>query len=581
MSFRTWFENVKSSSRLNVLRQAHRRSPLRKRDFSFCFQAAEIMEERRLLSAGALDPTFGSGGIATPTASIAGTATALAVYSNAHAATAGDVVAAGGMNAEENADPNAFAVVRYLPNGKPDPTFGSGGEVTTAFKAYGNDQAQAVMIQGDGKIIAAGFAAGTTRKGNGYDFALARYNVNGSLDKTFGSGGEVTTNFTGSTWDTASYDVARAALLQPDGKIILAGITSNVVPRGNNIGLVRYNADGSLDTTFGSGGKVITSHTAIPGSLVDLKNGYGDTEVVDAAIQADGKILVSGYTLVTGAPPSLEVFVGRYNTNGTLDTTFGSGGFVTLPVVQGSVALGITYPFGHLAVEPGGEIVVNGVDQLALLHSGQAGFTDGSLDSSFGSNGIVTTPFGVGRVALEPNGDIVTGAANVTYSTGVIGGGTQVARFLPNGTPDPTFGSTGSLTIPAGADALVIQPDGKIDLAGAGFKVDRLLPGEPLIGSLSASANPVSAGSSVTLTASNITDANPGASIIQVAIFVENANGTNTLLGYGTQDPNSPGTWTTTVATTGWSSGAYTLFAQAKDSDGVLGDPFAITETVS
>jgi hypothetical protein len=108
-----------------------------------------------------------------------------------------------------------------------------------------------------------------------------------------------------------------------------------------------------------------------------------------------------------------------------------------------------------------------------------------------------------------------------------------------------------------------------------------LLPDEPLIGSLTASANPVSAGSSLTVTASNITDANPGASITQLAIYVENADGSNTLLGYGTQSQTIPGTWTFTVATSGWPSGAHTLFAQAKDSDGVLGDPLAITETLT
>lgn len=516
------------------------------------------MEERRLLSAGALDPTFGTGGVAPPSAPINGAAAAIAVYSNAQVATAGDVVAAGGLYAEQNAHPNSFAVVRYMPNGLPDVSFGVNGEVTTAFtKSYPNAQAQAVAIQGDGKIVAAGFAAGTTTKGNSYDFAIARYNVNGSLDNTFGSSGKVTTNFSGTGGQaTASYDVAHAVFLQPDGKIVLAGITSTAVPAGNNIALARYNANGTLDTTFGSGGKVTTSHTTIPGSLVDPITGYGDTEVKDAALQADGKILVAGYTQVAGLNPSNEAFVARYNANGELDKTFGSGGVVTLPAVPGQLANGVTYPMGHLAIESSGEIVVNGLGQLALLHSGQVGYADGSLDSSFGNNGIATTPVW-GPVALEPNGDIVAGGDSVTYSSGAISGGMQVARFLPNGTPDSTFGSGGIVTLPSSADALALQPDGKIDLVGTGFIVDRLLPSEPRIGSLTASANSVSVGSSLTLNASNITDANPNANITQMAFYAGDINGINTLLGYGTQ--SSPGIWTFTFSTAGWLPGTYAL----------------------
>lgn len=577
MSFRTWFDMLKTTCNLNSLRQTRRRTTLRRRDSSQCFVAAEVMEARRLLSAGALDPTFGSGGSAAPTASIAGTATALAVYSNAQTATAGDVVAAGGLYAEQNAHPNSFAIVRYTANGMPDVSFGVNGEVSTAFtKSYPNAQAQAVAIQADGKIVAAGFAAGTTTKGNSYDFAVARYNVNGSLDNTFGSSGEMTTNFSGTGGQaTASYDAAHAAFIQPDGKIVLAGITSTAVPAGNNIALARYNSNGTLDTTFGSGGKVITSHTAIPGSLVDPINGYGDTEVKDVALQADGRILVAGYTQVTGLNPFYEAFVARYNANGTLDKTFGSGGVVTLPAVPGQLANGVNYPMGHLTIEPSGEIVVNGLGQLALLHSGQVGYADGSLDSSFGNNGLAATPVW-GPVALEPNGNIVAGGDSVTYSSGVISGGIQVARFLPNGTPDSTFGSSGIVTLPSSADTLALQPDGKIDLAGTGFIVDRLLPAEPQIGLLTASTNP---DGSTTLTAGNFYDENPGASITQLAIYVGDVNGTNTLLGYGTQ--TSPGTWALTFSTAGWLPGTYTLFAKAEDNYGVFGDPFAIPETVS
>src|SRR5262249_3413666 len=146
-----------------------------------------------------------------------------------------------------------FAVVRYTANGTPDSSFGKNGEVTTSFGgSYGINYATDVAIQGDGKIVAGGYAGGSSVKGNSYDFALVRYNVNGALDNTFGSGGKVTTNFSGSGgYMTASADQASAAFIQPDGKIVLAGVTCPVTaPSGadTDIALARYNANGTLDT---------------------------------------------------------------------------------------------------------------------------------------------------------------------------------------------------------------------------------------------------------------------------------------------------------------------------------------------
>jgi uncharacterized delta-60 repeat protein len=194
MLLQNWFENLKTSCGLNSLRQAGRRSPLRKRNNCPCFQGAEVevIEERRLLSAGALDSTFGSGGTASPASTIKGGASAIAVYSNAQAATAGDVVVAGHVSLSNGYQD--FAVVRYTPNGASDASFGKNGQVTTAFKSYAYDYAYGVAIQADGKIVAAGMAQGQRSA-----FALARYNIDGTLDSTFGSGGEVVTpSFSGS-----------------------------------------------------------------------------------------------------------------------------------------------------------------------------------------------------------------------------------------------------------------------------------------------------------------------------------------------------------------------------------------------
>lgn len=513
----------------------------------------ETLEDRQMLSAGALDPTFGNGGIASLAASNDGGARAVAVYSDAQSGTAGDVVAV-----NVNKQLVDFAVARYSPNGAPDSSFGNNGEVHTSFDtSHGSAGAVTVAIQTDGKVVAAGFATGTTKRGASRDFALARYNVNGSLDRTFGAGGEVTTNFSGGkTVATGSNDTVVAMLVQSDGKIVLVGSTIAPHSQIQDMALARYNANGSLDSTFGGGGKVITSHTLIPGGVDRM----GSTQVLDAALQTDGKILLSGVTQrTTTAPWTFASFVARYNTNGTLDTSFGNGGFSVL-----SASSGGTVGMGHLAVEPNGEIVVTNMHNLVLLHA------DDGIDTSFADPVLSRAGDGTpspGFVALEPDGDIVVGG----------GFNRVVSRFLPDGTPDATFGSGGVVTLPSSitATALAIQPDGKIDLAASsdGLAVARLLPGEPQIGSLTADVN---ADGSLTLTASNLSDNNPNAVVTQVAFYAEDSGGTTTLLGYGTQ--TSPGVWTFTARL---SAGTYTLSAVAEDSYGVFGDPLGINETLN
>src|SRR6266536_6168109 len=148
-----------------------------------------------------------------------------------------------------------------------DPSFGTGGQVTTDFGGF--DSAQAVAVQSDGKILAAGSSGGG-------DFALARYNADGTLDSTFGSGGKLTTDFGG-------FDVALGVALQADGKIVAVGGGGS----GSDFALARYNADGSLDASFGSGGMVTTD--------------FGGFEAATAvAIQGDGKIVVTGSTFSGG-----------------------------------------------------------------------------------------------------------------------------------------------------------------------------------------------------------------------------------------------------------------------------------------
>jgi uncharacterized delta-60 repeat protein len=158
-------------------------------------------------------------------------------------------------------------------SGDLDPAFGTGGKVTTPFGGAGiQDVARAVVVQSDGKVVASGFTANQLN----YDFALARYNGNGSLDTTFGTGGKVTTPI------GVLHDDALALALQPDGKLVAAGYTFAGPLGSDQFALVRYNADGSLDGTFGTGGKVTT---AIAGTA---------PVALAVVVQPDGKLVAAG-----------------------------------------------------------------------------------------------------------------------------------------------------------------------------------------------------------------------------------------------------------------------------------------------
>jgi len=210
---------------------------------------------------GSLDATFGTGGkVTTDFNGNDDAANAVVLQPD------GKIVVAGEAKTSRNQD---FALARYNANGSLDPTFGTGGKVTTDF-AGNDDAAFALVLQPDGKLVAAGEAK-TSRN---QDFALARYNANGSLDPTFGTGGKVTTDFNGDD------DAAHGLVLQPDGKLVAAGVAKT--SRSGDFALARYNANGSLDPTFGTGGKVTTDFN-------------GDDDAAFAvARQTDGKIVAAG-----------------------------------------------------------------------------------------------------------------------------------------------------------------------------------------------------------------------------------------------------------------------------------------------
>jgi uncharacterized delta-60 repeat protein len=374
---------------------------------------------------GALDPSFGAGGEVTTDFGRSDSAQAVAIQSD------GKIVAAGGSFSFPSGD---FALVRYIADGSLDPSFDSDGKVTTDFGGF--DTASAVVVQSDGRIV----AAGRSFSSSSGDFALARYNADGSLDTTFGNGGKVTT-------DLGGFDAAFGVALQADGKIVAAGQGG----AGGGFALARYNADGSLDPSFGSGGEVTTHFT-------------GGVEVAIAvAIQLDGKIVVTGQTFSGGFQ---QFALARYNADGSLDTTFGSGG-----ILMTDFGLGSGFG-GALVIQPDGKVVAAGragTDFVLARYNG-----DGSPDASFGSGGMVTTDFGGAAfdaafgVALQPNGKIVAAGGTFSFPSADF----ALARYKADGSLDPSFGTGGKVTTDFGAfdvaSAVALQADGKIIAAGQG-----------------------------------------------------------------------------------------------------------------
>jgi uncharacterized delta-60 repeat protein len=343
-----------------------------------------------------------------------------------------------GYNRTGNRDD--FAVTRYNTNGSLDTTFDGDGKVTTNVVANRSAWASSVAIQADGKII----VVGTTDQGGFNDFAIVRYNANGTLDNTFDTDGKVTTDI------GADHDDATSVAIQADGKIIAAGYS--VINNYRDFAAVRYNTNGTLDNTFGTGGKVTTS--------------TGDDDRAESvAIQADGKIVLAGYSWITDHN---DVVVVRYNANGTLDNTFGTNGKVST-VTASSESFSI-------ALQSDGKIIVAGVSYGGNYVSSVVSLVmrynaNGTLDNTFGTNGKVTSSFENNEtegyaVALEADGKIVV-AGNVNINN-IWGFG--VMRFNTNGTLDTTFDTDGKASTSLGSYAyvksLALQADGKIVITG-------------------------------------------------------------------------------------------------------------------
>jgi uncharacterized delta-60 repeat protein len=355
----------------------------------------------------------------------------------------GKIVVGGYRSGDDHFD---FALVRYDADGALDRSFGTGGRVITSF---GSATANAIALQPDGKIVAAGALLVANPD---FDIALGRYEANGTLDPSFGNAGKVTTTF-GST-----SDVAQAVALEPGGKIVVAGASGFPQQRDEAFALARYDADGALDQSFGTGGKVTTRFSS-----------PGDDSAHALLLQPDGKVVAVGSDFVAARAGSSDFALARYDVDGKLDRSFGTGGKVTTTFDSGS-------DFGNAAVlQPDGKIVVAGYTYVGGV-AGRSYFAlarydvDGTLDRGFGADGKVTTDLGPGgaaawAVTLQPDGKIV--AAGNGQS-----GSFALARYAPDGKLDTTFGSGGTVTSPVGlvdegaANAVALRGDGSMVAAG-------------------------------------------------------------------------------------------------------------------
>jgi uncharacterized delta-60 repeat protein len=379
-----------------------------------------------------LDTSFGAGGRVTTGLNLNGAGTKITLQSD------GKIVAVGGNTAGD------FVVARYNTDGSADNSFGTNGIVTTNFGAQ--DNASDVAIAPDGTII----VAGTT----GHDFALAAYNsADGSLVSSFGNSGRVIT-------DVGPKDSCKAVRVQGDGKIVVAGSTAGTTL---DYALLRYNADGTLDNTFGTNGIVQTDFDG------------RDDQANALAIQADGKIVACGTSTVLHVNESADYSVARYNSDGSLDNTFATGGKLIHDYLNKN-----NYAYA-IAISSNGRIVIAGASGgFKEAFPGKMGIfrlnSNGTIDATFNQDAIRQILFGsftyaaARGVAINSDGKIyVSGYAFNTNSDASF----SLIRLGNRGVADTSFGinkrgrvTTDFRNSSAFSYDIALQTDGKIVLGG-------------------------------------------------------------------------------------------------------------------
>lgn len=349
----------------------------------------------------------------------------------------------------DGANANAL-IARFTPDGRPDSTFGMMGSSTISMVGA-NVRGNRLALQPDGKYV----VVGERIEGNKFSIAAMRFNADGTMDNSFGNSGVVITEYGND--DDGAFGVA----VQSDGKIVATGYAfDGSIYQGV---VLRYNSDGTMDQSFGSGGSVLFA--------------YGTNEDGDGiAIQADGKILVTGRTTSGSAT---NTFLLRLNTDGTLDNSFGSNGTTIVNVSSGYDGAYV------IRLQNDGKIITAGWGQAggSFIPSIMRFNTDGTLDQSFASGGKFVKVFNAGwdeylsSLAIQEDGKIVAGG-----SSGHLAGQwnleskSMLVRLDQNGALDNSFGNNGVAISTFGGGAwghakIDAQKNGKI-IVGTNYDSD-------------------------------------------------------------------------------------------------------------
>lgn len=324
---------------------------------------------------GTLDNAFSTDGLLTTDFTGRDTAFDVAIQSNGKIVVSGLVCAA--PNTKGTCD---AAVARYNTDGTPDNNFSSDGRVTTDFGGKDNGSKGGIAIQSNGKILVGGYMYNGTNKT--FDFAIYRYNSNGSLDTTFSGDGKALFGF-----GKGRHDYAEDIILQSDGKILVAGETCDKNYANCDFGILRLNPGGTLDKNFSGDGKQTT-------------NFGGDDKPYAVTLQPNGRIVVVGKKIAS----TQSFAVARYTASGSLDTSFNGTGKKVFSVIPSSNSYA-----SDVLVQSDNKIVIAGSAQNGSLYDFALVRLNstGSFDSTFSDDGLLTIDFGgddYGQIlALQPS----------------------------------------------------------------------------------------------------------------------------------------------------------------------------------
>jgi len=385
-------------------------------------------------SPGDLDETFGNGGkVNVGIGGYYDVAKSMALQHD------GKIVVVG-YGKEALISPKGLSMTRYLQTGEMDYDFGNLGVIHRVTMDL-EGEAYSVAIQKDNKIVVAGYSISPAT--NNEEVTLIRFTENGNIDRSFGNKGLIVTEI------SEEKDVGESVAIQHDGKIVVIGTTDHKPT--TDIVLIRYNENGSLDYSFGFGGIVIT----------DINSGFDIGKSI--VIQSDGKLIVSGFTYIVN---KFFMTLLRYDSYGDLDPTFGESGIVITDINGRRGKMDLT-------LQNDGKIILVGPSEVENSHH----FTilrfnsNGSLDKSFGNNGVTKTIIGdyseAESVAIDLNGNIVVAGTTEMGNEQFV-----VAMYDQHGMLVPDFGSDGLVKTSFiknsvdRAHSVVIDNDGNIIIAG-------------------------------------------------------------------------------------------------------------------